>query len=206
MRIVGSLFLGLALCAGACGGQTAGDLGSRGDGAGRGANQGDGQGGQASSEDSSVDPGEPQDDDWQPEDLPEEADPNDDTDPSGDVRYGYYAINGDQITLTWGSTDRACGDSPTVTCNEAKAEVTLSLQQLISQQSIDLETTQGVMTSSGVNQGGSGPDDCWWGGGSPWGQLRLDTFTEDEYIIVVTGSAAPGEPNVDGYINLIACE
>ncbi len=198
MKHIGSLILGLALGGGACGGQTAGDLGNRADGAGQGANhQGDGR---PSSDHPDID------EDGSGEDWPDDTDPRDQQDPGAEYRFGYYVLDGDQVTLSWGNTDRACGDSGVVACNEAKADVTLSLQQLLSNQPINLETAQGVMTSSGVNLGGTGPDDCWWGGGSPWGELSLESYTEDEYVINVTGSGLSDDPNVDGRFILVSCD
>lgn len=189
MRSIGSGILALALYAGACGGQSAGDYDGRGDGAGKGVDQGSGGEGNTDS------PGETH---TNPQPTPEFA-------TRANPGYGYYTVDGDSITFSWGNMDRTCGDSSLVECNEAKAEVTLSLQQLSSQRDMDLQFAQGVMTSSGVNEGGQGPNDCWWGGGSPWGEFKLLGYRDDDYMVDVSGTGLLDDPNVDGRFIFMRC-
>ncbi|MEZ4369261.1 MAG: hypothetical protein R3B07_00490 [Polyangiaceae bacterium] len=114
-------------------------------------------------------------------------------------------VDGDNITLSWGNMDRTCGDSNLVECNQAKAEITLSARELHTGAEFDLQSVQGVMTSSGVNEDGLGPDDCWWGGGSPWGEFKVVGYRDEDFMVDVSGTGVLDDPNVDGRFIFMRC-
>ncbi|MGE0325076.1 MAG: hypothetical protein AB7K71_11475 [Polyangiaceae bacterium] len=183
MRFIGCLILGLALGAGACGGQSAGDFGNRGDGAGRGTNTGgqpgsNGVGGSAG-----------QDDDWSPADL-----------------LATYTVNDGAVTIEWGNADRTCDLPANLACGFGNASVTLDASQVVAGAEIDLSTTTGYMSVSGVNEGGSGPDDCWGGGGSLFGQLSIYNADFAAGTIGFSTSGVYSDPNLDGEYIAYACD
>lgn len=116
----------------------------------------------------------------------------------------FEQVSDGQIRLSWGSVERVCGDAMTVACDEAKAEVTLEAADLQVGAVIDLSTLSGLEMSSGVNTDGSGPDDCWWGGGSLFGELEIISVSETLIRFRVSGTDWD-DPNVDGIFTATIC-
>lgn len=156
-----NLVLGLVVALGtpACGARVAGDADQRGDGANRGDPRGN-------------------------TDEPPEQQTEEGTDPPpdgesfpGEVRAVYtLSANSDgsrALTIEWGNSDRSCELREVLSCGYANGSVTLDVTSVVPGAEIDLAATDGYMSASGVNEGGSGPDDCWGGGGSLDGRLVI---------------------------------
>ncbi|MEZ4369260.1 MAG: hypothetical protein R3B07_00485 [Polyangiaceae bacterium] len=183
MRFIGCLILGLALGAGACGGQSAGDFGNRGDGAGR----GEGTGGHAGGEQL----------DGRPEEGP--------TFPGGGLLAVYTESEG-AVTIEWGNTNRSCELRTVNACGFGNAQVTLEASQLVAGAEIDLSATNGFVSVSGVNEGGSGPDDCWGGGGSLDGLMVIHSTNFEAGTIHFSTSGVFSDPDLDGEFLATPCD
>lgn len=109
-----------------------------------------------------------------------------------------------QVRITWGNSARTCSESWNDGCGNANAELTISRDQLHPGVIIDLEQTNAFMSASGVNLDGTGPDDCWFGGGTLWGTLEVLEVTEGTLRFRVEGTNWE-EPSLDGDFTAYWC-
>ncbi|MEZ4369263.1 MAG: hypothetical protein R3B07_00500 [Polyangiaceae bacterium] len=107
----------------------------------------------------------------------------------------------DGIKLSWGSSARSCGDTLDVSCEQAKAEVTIPATQLVPGARLLLTNLRGQFAASFIDGEGAG---CSTGQQTLAGTAEIFSTTPNEIRFRIEGNEF-GTTSVDGYYSATRC-